>query len=161
MTVRKIALLFLTLSLLNINQANALPTFVGKYGGFTSDKVTGFLGTYTKRGFLKDIQIAALNSACVVNIPDQGESTSDRDTTITKSETPLIRVRSNGNFNATFDLIDESRVDFKDATVIIQGRLRGGKGRVNITISHSKSYEDGSTETCSGAAVINLKRGQK
>lgn len=160
MVVRIITFLLISLYLVHVNNANALPTFVGKYGGFTRDKVTGFLGTYTKRGFLKDIQIAALNSACRVNIPGEGETTSERDTTINKSETPIVRVRPNGKFSATFDLIDESRVDFKDAEVKLQGQLRGGKGRVIISISHSKRFEDGSTEACSGAAVINLKRGK-
>lgn len=136
----------------------ALPSFTGLYGGTTRDKITYFGAKLTPRSFLKNISIVALRAACTTQLPNQDPVDSERSTNITKNETPIIRVRDNGRFQAEFNLIFPYRVDFKDATVTIQGRLRGGTGRANITIVHTKTYEDSTTETCAGTANVYLRR---
>ncbi len=136
----------------------ALPSFTGLYGGVSSNELTYFSGKLTARSFLKRIEIAGLSAACTVQIPDQLPIEETRTTNITRDETPIVRVRANGKFSDQFDLISESRVDFKDATVNIRGRIRNGAGRVNLEIIQNKTYEDSSTEICYGYIRIPLRR---
>lgn len=147
----RLILLFLIPSL-----SLALPSFSGIYGG---EKNGTYIGAkLTGNSVLKRIEIAGFNSACTIQIPLESPIHETRSTTITRSETPSVRVRSNGKFSTQFQLNSPLRVDFKDATVNLRGRLSGGAGRVTIELIHNKTYEDSSSEICYGALSIRLRR---
>lgn len=145
-------ILFLLLPSLSL----ALASFSGMYGGAKNGTYIG--AKLTNNSLLKRIEIAGLSSACTIQLPLENPIDETRSTTITRSETPSVRVRSNGKFDAQFQLNSESRVDFKGATVNLRGRLRGGTGRVTIELIHNKTYEDSSSEICYGVTTIRLRR---
>jgi hypothetical protein len=151
-----------TLLTITIQAATAAPSGTGKYGGFTADKTSAVSFDSTARGTIKNLVVVGLTSLCLTTIPGQEQQPADQRTTnITKRETPTIRLRANGRFSATFELPSTNRVDFRGATVEVTGRLRGKKGTVTVGLQMNKTYEDGSTETCSGTVTVPVERSRR
>lgn len=113
----------------------------------------------TRRGFIRNLEIAGFTALCTTTIPGSDPLPSEeRSTNIRKDETPLIRLRRNGEFSEEFDLIDPSRADFRGARVRVTGNLRGNRGWLRIILTMNETYEDGSTQTCGGSVRIRVKR---
>jgi hypothetical protein len=142
--------------------ASAAPSAVGKYAGFTDDQASAVSFDSTARGTIKNLVVVGLTSLCLTTIPGQEQQPADQRTTnITKRETPAIRLRANGRFSATFELPSTNRVDFRGATVEVTGRLRGKKGTVTVGLQMNETYEDGSTEVCSGSVTVPVERSRR
>jgi len=145
--------------LLGMSQAAAAPSAVGIYGGRSAADGTYVLFETTRRGFIKNLEIAGLTALCTTTIPGSETLPAEEiSTTITRSETPLIRLQQSGQFSDDFDLIDAGRVDFQGARVRVTGRLRGDRGHVLIVLTMNETYGDGSTQVCGGSVRIPVER---
>ncbi len=140
--------------------ATAVPSAVGHYGGtaFGLDAPTLAAFDSTREGILRNIEIVGLQAFSVSTVPGLGTQPAVvRSTNVTRRETPQLRLRANGTFSGSFVLSDPSRLDFRNATVRVAGRLGGRRGFIHFRIEMNNTYEDGSSEVAGGSIRIPVR----